>query len=90
MYVVGATRPEYLTEIRDIIPDHFLLVPGIGAQGGDLEAVCKFGMNSSCGLIVNSARGIIYKSNGDNFAEAARLEAKLLQLEMKQLMEKCM
>lgn len=90
MYVVGATRPEYLSEIREIIPDHFLLVPGIGAQGGDLEAVCKYGMNSTCGLIVNSARGIIYKSNGVNFAEAAHSEAELLQKQMKQLMEKYM
>ena len=90
MYVVGATRPEYLTEIRAIIPDHFLLVPGIGAQGGDLEAVCKFGMNSSCGLIVNSARGIIYKSDGKDFAEAAHLEAKSLQEEMKNLLRKYM
>jgi len=90
MYVVGATRPEYLSEIRDIIPDHFLLVPGIGAQGGDLEAVCKYGMNSTCGLIVNSARGIIYKSNGVDFAEAAHYEAELLQKQMKHLMEKYM
>ncbi|MEQ6121718.1 orotidine-5'-phosphate decarboxylase [Reichenbachiella sp. MALMAid0571] len=90
MYVVGATRPEYLTEIRAIIPHHFLLVPGIGAQGGNLEAVCKFGMNNTCGLIVNSARGIIYKSDGKDFAEAAHFEAKLLQEEMKNLMGKYM
>ncbi|MFY0651948.1 MAG: orotidine-5'-phosphate decarboxylase [Cyclobacteriaceae bacterium] len=90
MYVVGATRPEYLTEIREIIPDHFLLVPGIGAQGGDLEAVCKYGMNTNCGLIVNSARGIIYKSNGEDFADVANQEAKSLQQEMKELMEKYM
>lgn len=88
MYVVGATRPEYLTEIREIIPDHFLLVPGIGAQGGDLEAVCKFGMNSSCGLIVNSARGIIYKSTGEDFADVANREAKALKQEMTVMMER--
>lgn len=88
MYVVGATRPEYLKEIREIIPDHFLLVPGIGAQGGDLEAVCKFGMNSSCGLIVNSARGIIYKSTGEDFADVANREAKALKQEMTVMMER--
>lgn len=88
MYVVGATRPEYLTEIREIVPENFLLVPGIGAQGGDLEAVCKYGMNSSCGLIVNSARGIIYKSTGEDFAEVAHQEAKTLQEEMKVMLER--
>ena len=88
MYVVGATRPEYLNEIREIVPEHFLLVPGIGAQGGDLEAICKYGMSSNCGLIVNSARGIIYKSTGQNFAEAAHQEAKKLKSEMETMMEK--
>ncbi len=88
MYVVGATRPEYLTDIRKTIPDHFLLVPGIGAQGGDLEAVCKHGMNDHCGLIVNSARGIIYKSNGEDFAEVAGQEARKLQQEMKVMLER--
>lgn len=88
MFVVGATRPEYLTDIRKTIPDHFLLVPGIGAQGGDLEEVCKYGMNDHCGLIVNSARGIIYKSNGEDFAEAAEQEAQKLQQEMKVMLER--
>ena len=87
MYVVGATRPEYLTSIRKVIPDNFLLVPGIGAQGGDLDAVCKFGMNSECGLIVNSARGIIYKSSGEDFGDVARLEAQSLANEMSQLLD---
>ena len=82
MYVVGATRPEYLEDIRNIIPDHFLLVPGIGAQGGDLEAVCKFGMNQECGLLINSARGIIYASSGEDFADKAREEAIKLQRQM--------
>ena len=88
MYVVGATRPEYLTEIRDIIPDNFLLVPGIGAQGGDLEAVCKYGMNNHCGLLVNSSRGIIYKSSNEDFAEVAHLEAKALWQSMTKMLDK--
>ena len=88
MYVVGATRPEYLTEIREIIPDNFLLVPGIGAQGGDLEAVCKYGMNNHCGLLVNSSRGIIYKSNGEDFAEVAHQEAQALQQSMTKMLDK--
>lgn len=82
MYVVGATKAESFQEIRKIIPDHFLLVPGVGAQGGDLASVSKFGMNSTCGLLVNSSRGIIYASMGDDFADAARKEAKKLQQEM--------
>lgn len=83
MYVVGATRPEYLSDIRKTIPDHFLLVPGVGAQGGDLEAVCKYGLNDQCGLLINSARGIIYASNGEDFAERAGEEARKLQEQMK-------
>jgi len=83
MYVVGATRPEYLQNIRKIIPDHFLLVPGIGAQGGDLEAVCKHGMNDHCGLLINSSRGIIYASQERDFAERARVEAMKVQQQMK-------
>ncbi|UXP30598.1 orotidine-5'-phosphate decarboxylase [Reichenbachiella agarivorans] len=89
MYVVGATRPEYLTDIRKTIPDHFLLVPGVGAQGGDLQEVCKYGMNSQCGLLINSTRGIIYASSGKDFAERAREEAMKLQLEMKAELERC-
>jgi orotidine-5'-phosphate decarboxylase len=82
MYVVGATKAEYLSEIRKIIPDNFLLVPGIGAQGGDLNAVCRYGMNKDVGLLVNSARGIIYASNGKDFATAAANKAKELQRQM--------
>ncbi|MDW3209125.1 MAG: orotidine-5'-phosphate decarboxylase [Reichenbachiella sp.] len=87
MYVVGATRPEYLQDIRKIIPDHFLLVPGVGAQGGDLQAVCENGMNDQCGLLINSTRGIIYASSGKDFAEAAHNEAKKLQAEMAPFVE---
>lgn len=82
MYVVGATRPEYLRDVRKTIPDHFLLVPGVGAQGGSLEEVCKYGMNDQCGLLINSTRGIIYASKGEDFAEAARAEALKLQQQM--------
>jgi orotidine-5'-phosphate decarboxylase len=82
MYVAGATRAEMLAGIRRIIPDHFLLVPGIGAQGGSLEEVVKYGMNSNCGLIVNSSRGIIYASKGTDFAEKAREAALEVQAAM--------
>jgi orotidine-5'-phosphate decarboxylase len=86
MYVVGATRAEQLTQIRNIIPNHFLLVPGIGVQGGNLRQVAKYGMNSDCGLLVNSSRGIIYKGKGIDFAEKAREEAQKLQQEMTMLL----
>ena len=82
MYVVGATRAEQLSEIRAIIPNHFLLVPGVGAQGGSLEDVAKYGMNADCGLLVNSSRGIIYASSDIDFAEKAREEAEKLQHKM--------
>jgi len=82
MYVVGATKAEYFAEIRRIIPDSFLLVPGVGAQGGNLQDVCKYGMNSNVGLLLNSSRGIIYASNNNDFAEAAATKAKELQQEM--------
>lgn len=82
MYVVGATHPEELGEIRKMLPDHFFLVPGVGAQGGDLEAVAKYGLSSQVGLLVNSSRGIIYASNGEDFAERAIEEAKKLQKQM--------
>jgi orotidine-5'-phosphate decarboxylase len=82
MYVVGATRAEQLAEIRRIIPNHFLLVPGVGAQGGNLQDVANFGMNSECGLLVNSSRGIIYAGNDVDFAEKAKVEAQKLQQEM--------
>ena len=82
MYVVGATKAEYFTEIRKIVPNSFLLVPGVGAQGGSLAEVCKYGMNEYVGLLINSSRGIIYASNGPDFAEKAREEALKLQQEM--------
>ncbi len=82
MYVVGATRAEHLLEIRKIIPNHFLLIPGVGKQGGKLKDVTKYGMNAECGLIVNSSRGIIYAGNGIDFAQKAKEEAKKLQQEM--------
>ncbi len=87
MYVVGATRAEMLADVRKIVPDHFLLVPGVGAQGGSLEAVVKYGMNKNCGLLVNSSRGIIFASNGEDFAEKAGEKAKELQLQMQSLID---
>jgi orotidine-5'-phosphate decarboxylase len=84
MYVVGATKSSMLAEIRRIIPGHFLLVPGVGAQGGTLEDVCAAGLNNECGLLVNSSRGIIYASAEDNFQEAAHVAARELQLDMEQ------
>ena len=88
MYVVGATQGQLFEDIRRIAPDHFLLVPGIGAQGGSLEEVCRYGMNSQCGLIVNSSRAIIYSSNGSDFAEKAAEAAKSVAAEMKVMLEK--
>ena len=85
MYVVGATKAEYFTEIRKIVPDSFLLVPGVGAQGGSLAEVCKYGMNENIGLLINSSRGIIYASNGTDYAEKARAEALKMQQEMEVL-----
>ena len=82
MYVVGATQGKMFEDIRKIAPNHFLLVPGVGAQGGSLQEVCKYGMTKDCGLLVNSSRGIIYVSNGDDFAEVAAQKAKELQQEM--------
>ena len=82
MYVVGATKAEYFKEIRNIIPNSFLLVPGVGAQGGNLQDVCKFGLTENVGLLINSSRGIIYASSGEDFAKAAALKAKELQTEM--------
>jgi orotidine-5'-phosphate decarboxylase len=82
MYVVGATKPEYFKSIRAIVPDSFLLVPGVGAQGGSLAEVCKYGLNNNCGLLVNSSRGIIYASKKEDFAKAAKLKAHSLQKEM--------
>ena len=86
MYVVGATRSEQLSKIRQIIPNHFLLVPGVGAQGGNLQDVAKYGMNADCGLLVNSSRGIIYAGNNLDFAEKSRIEAEKLHQEMASLL----
>lgn len=88
MYVVGATQADALKAIREIIPDHFLLVPGVGAQGGSLKEVSENGMNSTCGLLVNSSRGIIYASSEGNFAEVAAKEAHKLQQEMAGFLDK--
>jgi orotidine-5'-phosphate decarboxylase len=88
MYVVGATHPKAFIGIRKIIPDHFLLVPGVGAQGGDLNEVAEHGMNNKCGLLVNSSRGIIYASSGEDFAEAARTKALELKKQMEIILDK--
>jgi len=86
MYVVGATRGSEFQNIRRLAPDNFLLVPGVGAQGGSLADVCQYGLNDQCGLLINSSRGIIYASNGEDFAEKAREEALKLQQEMEQIL----
>lgn len=86
MYVVGATKAEMLETIRKHVPDHFLLVPGVGAQGGSLEAVAKYGMNEDCGLLVNSSRGIIFASQGEDFAEKAREKAQEIQKDMAEML----
>ena len=88
MYVVGATQGQMFEDIRKIVPNHFLLVPGVGAQGGSLEEVCKYGMTKDCGLLVNSSRGIIYASNGEDFAEVAGQKARELQEQMAAELEK--
>lgn len=88
MYVVGATRAEEFLAIRKYAPEHFLLVPGVGAQGGSLQEVCKYGLSKNCGLLINSSRSIIFASSGRDFAERAREEAKKLQSEMQVLLEK--
>jgi len=82
MYVVGATKAEYLKDIRKIIPNHFLLVPGVGAQGGNLQEVCKYGMTKEVGLLINSSRGIIYASKDTDFAKRAADKAEELQAQM--------
>ncbi|MGB0896662.1 MAG: orotidine-5'-phosphate decarboxylase [Flavobacteriaceae bacterium] len=86
MYVVGATKAEYFKEIRQIVPNNFLLVPGVGAQGGNLQDVCKYGMSENVGLLINSSRGIIYASNGVDFAEAAATKALELQQQMAEIL----
>ena len=85
MYVVGATRAESIGEVRKLVPDNFFLVPGVGAQGGSLEDVAHYGWNKDCGLLVNSSRGIIYASKGEDFAEKAGVEAKKLQQAMEKI-----
>lgn len=87
MYVVGATRAEEFISIRKYAPDHFLLVPGVGAQGGSLKEVCKYGLSKDCGLLVNSSRSIIFASSGRDFADKAREEAKKLQSEMSDILD---
>lgn len=87
MYVVGATRGELLGDVRKLAPNHFFLVPGVGAQGGSLQEVAKYGMNDDCGLLVNSSRGIIYAGSGDDFDQQARAKAKALQAEMEGLLQ---
>lgn len=86
MYVVGATHPELFQRIRQLAPDNFLLVPGVGAQGGDLASVCRYGLNKDCGLLINASRSIIYASSGEDFAERAREEARKMQVEMDELL----
>ena len=88
MYVVGATRGQLFEDVRKIVPNHFLLVPGVGAQGGSLEEVCRYGMNKQCGLLVNSSRGIIYADHEEDYANAAGKEARKLQQEMKEMLER--
>lgn len=88
MYVVGATQDKLFDRVRKIVPNHFLLVPGIGAQGGSLEAVCKVGMNKTCGLLVNSSRAIIYADNSKEYASSAAKEAQKVQVEMAQMLNK--
>jgi len=87
MYVIGATHPEKFQEIREWIPKHFLLVPGVGAQGGDLHGVAKYGMNDHCGLLVNSSRGIIYAGNDKDFALASKEAASILQQQMEVILQ---
>ena len=86
MYVVGATQGSLFADIRKVAPDHFLLVPGVGAQGGDLNEVCKYGLNNRCGLIVNSSRQILYAAKDETFAGAARKEALKVQVDMERIL----
>jgi orotidine-5'-phosphate decarboxylase len=86
MFVVGATHPEAFGRVRALAPRHFLLVPGVGAQGGDLKAVCRYGLNDECGLLINASRSILYAAQGIDFAEKARAEAEKMQKEMAELL----
>ena len=88
MYVVGATQGKMFEDIRNVAPNHFLLVPGVGAQGGSLQEVCKYGMTKDCGLLVNSSRGIIYAGNGKDVADVASQKAQELQKQMAEELEK--
>jgi len=88
MFVVGATKAEYFENIRKIVPNHFLLVPGVGAQGGNLQDVCKYGLTKDVGLLINSSRGIIYAGNDENFAEKSAEKAKELQQEMESILNR--
>jgi len=87
MFVVGATHPESFLQIRKVVPDHFLLIPGVGAQGGDLHAVCKYALNDEAGVLINSSRGIIYASQGEDFAQVAGEKAKELQVQMADILK---
>lgn len=86
MYVTGATKAEYFTRIRELAPRHFLLVPGVGAQGGSLEDVCRYGLTEDCGLLINSSRGIIYASHGEDYASVAGDEARKIQTQMEKIL----
>lgn len=88
MFVIGATQADHIAEVREVVPDHFFLVPGVGAQGGSLTEVCRYGLNDKVGLIINSSRGIIYASEGKDFAEAARIKAMVLQQQMEEILSK--
>lgn len=88
MFVIGGTHPQRLEDVRKIVPDHFLLVPGIGVQGGNLESICNSGLNAAIGLLLNASRSIIFASPGNDFAEAAGHAARNLQLQMKEILEK--
>jgi len=87
MFVIGATQADYIKQIRALVPDHFFLVPGIGAQGGDLESVCRAGLNSMGGLIINSSRSILYAAKDKDFANASRGQAQKLQVQMQSILE---
>lgn len=87
MFVIGATQADYIADVRKVVPDHFFLVPGVGAQGGSLEDVCRYGLNEKVGLLVNSSRGIIFASDGEDFDVVAREKAKILQESMSRILE---
>lgn len=88
MYVVGATHPELFADVRKIVPDHFLLVPGVGAQGGDLEKICEKGLNNRCGLIVNASRSIIFSDSSEDFEKSARKQSMIIQKKMAEILQK--